>query len=270
MEQPCYEILILCMMKHRYNIAVSTLFAVTLLSAPMSFALAERGSSQSLAQVTLSTSGKGSFCSEIDGLASQALSSITDLEKKYNKKSEERMKEVCNVRTMQEQSEAERRGQSADMRAKALAELTAKAKTSKEKAALKKFAQDLDVALALRQKQVDESNAILRKQVDKMLSDRKAALSAATTSLKAAVDASVKKAKASCSNKASGNTVKDEFKDNLKKARISFEAAVQKIASTTPDSAIKTRNDAMLSAHKAFNKTLESKLSDLKKAAPTL
>lgn len=233
-------------------------------------ALAARDSSGSLAQVTLTTSGKSSFCGEIDGLAKQAIASIADLEVKYSKKAEDRMKEVWNRRTAQDQLESERRSQAADVRAKAVASLTAKAKSSKEKSALQTFAREIDTALALRQKKVDDSNSTLRTSVDKVIAQRKAALSSATTTLKSAVDAAVKKAKASCSNKTTADKVKDEFKTNLRNARLSFESAIQKIASTTPEAAIKVRNDALLGAHKDFSKTLEVKLSDLKKAAPAL
>jgi hypothetical protein len=247
------------------------LFAVLafalLVSALPTTTFAARGSSGSLAQVTLTTSGKASFCSEIDGLATQALSSITDLEKKYSKKAEDRMQEVWNRRTAQDQLESERRSQAADMRAKAVSELTAKAKSAKEKKALQTFAAQIDTALALRQKKVDDSNNMLRSSVDKVIAQRKAALSAATTTLKSAVDSAVKQAKASCSNKATTEKVKDEFKTNLKKARLSFEAAIQKIASTTPDAAIKVRNDALLSAHKEFNSTLEEKFTEVKKVS---
>jgi hypothetical protein len=200
------------------------------------------------------------FCAQIDKIIVQiGNNGSTSGEKRVEnieKRTEKREVVRTEVDTKREENDSKRKAQ--------LAELTKRATTDEQKAAIATFTETIEKALADKKTATDAILAAHRKEVDQLVLTRKTTLEKALTTLKSDIDTAKKKAVADCANNVSGESVRTTLKDSILNAQKTFRTTTQSIQKDTQSEKMTDRKKELQAIDEQFKKSVEQAKNNLK------
>lgn len=200
------------------------------------------------------------FCTQIDKIIVQIGSNspaqggkrLENVEKRSEKREEVRTQ----VDIKREENDNKRKAQ--------LAELTKRASTEEQKAAVATFTTAIEKALADKKIATDALLTAHRKEVDQTVAARKATLEKASVTLTSDIESAKKKAVSDCASGVSGETVRIALKDAIQKAQQNFRTSVQTVQKETPGDKIADKKKELQVIDETFKKSVEQAKNNLK------
>lgn len=212
-------------------------------------------------RIASSTRDNG-FCSQIDKILVQiGNGGQTSGEKRtenIEKRDEKRTEVRTEVDTRREENDTKRKSQ--------LSELTRRATTDEQKAAVLAFTTAIEKALLDKKTATDALLAAHRKEVDLVVASRREATDKALATLKADIETAKSKAKADCSNSVTGESVRTTLKDSIQRAQQAFRTTMQSIQKDTASSKREDKKEELKTIEATFKKSVEQARNNLKAA----
>ncbi len=211
-------------------------------------------------QIKASSTSERGFCAQIDkALIYVDIKSTTHEEKKVEKitkREEKRDESRAQVDTLRNENEIKRKTQ--------FDELTKRATTSEQKAAVAQFIVTINKALADKKTATDAVISTHRKEVDQEMNTRKIDTAKALVTLKTTIEAAKSKANADCTNGVPGTTVKKNLKDSIQEAQSVFQKTVKPLAQYVSTTKNNTQKKELQTIERAFKKSVEQSKKELK------
>jgi hypothetical protein len=149
-------------------------------------------------------------------------------------------------------------------REKLIEELTKRASTTEQKAALTNFITAMNKATLDKTTATDALIAAYKNEVAKISSTRKATIDTALTTLTTDIEAAKAKAKSDCKNNVQGELVRKNLKDSLQKAQEKFNATIAPLQKNAPTTTVELRKKELQVIEDTFKKSVERAKNDLK------
>jgi hypothetical protein len=213
---------------------------------------------------------KKNICTLYSNKFSKATGKIADNQIKLDSMRAEQLSKLGKNQADYDQKLSNIRITADQKRATQIVKMIGKASTSEQKAAVETFNAAITKALADRRSTVDSATTAYRTALDKVLTDRKTSINQATATYKAAVEAAYAKASSSCQSAVDKKTITKTLNADLKAAKDKFNSdrqSVDKFRSLIAP-LLKTRQQAINNAVKAYNKAVEDARVALKAAFP--
>jgi len=211
-----------------------------------------------------STNRNVGFCSQIDKalvyLDTKAINFGEKKEDAVNNRTEKREDHRSEVDTRRADNEVKRNNQ--------LEELSKRATTDAQKAALEAFRTSMNTALTERKKTVDAILLAHRTDIDKVVAARKTGAGEALVTLKADIEAVKTQAKSDCTNNIAGDTVRTNLKNAIQKAQEKFRETMKSLEKVkdVSEASRETRKQELQKAEDTFKKSVEDARNNLKAA----
>ena len=216
-----------------------------------------------------STTRESGFCTQIDKILVQIGNGgqtsgekrIENMEKRDEKR--EAVRTSVDIRRVD--NEAKRKTQ--------LDELMKRATTPEQKTAVTTFTTDMNKALLDKKTATDLIITAHRKDVDQVVASRRTVYDKALATLKTDIDAAKSKAKTDCANNVSGDSVRQNLKEAIKKAQDTFRTTLQILQKDTLAAKKDAKKVELQAVEDAFRKNVEPARKNLKealKAQPTV
>lgn len=209
-----------------------------------------------------SSTRENGFCSQIDKiLVNIGQGGQTSGEKRTEnmaKRDEKREENRSEVDTRREENEVKRKNQ--------LTELTNRAKTDEQKAAVLTFTTAIEKAIADKKVATDAVLLSHRKEVDRAITNRRTATEKALATLKSDIENAKSKAKTDCANGVTGETVRTTLKDSILKAQQTFRSTTQSIQKDTFTEKREAKKIELQAIEATFKKNTEQAKNNLKSA----
>ncbi len=208
------------------------------------------------------------LCSRLDTRSTEILKRITERIGQKDGKQDDRLETLTGKRATWDEKRTSNRDEREAYRNKRYANLTERANTEEEKAAVKAFEDAVEAATETRQKSTDSAVNEFRKAMDTSISGRQGGIDSVLVEFKSDVETAFKKAVSSCDNGTAVKTVRETLRSDLKNARNELKAgyeSLDKARDPRPD-LVAARNAKIKTASEAFKASVESAKAELKKA----
>lgn len=202
------------------------------------------------------------FCSQIDKILVQVDTKTTLPGEKrvenITNREEKRVVTRSEVDATREENDSKRKIQ--------LEELTRRATTEEQKAAVTAFITAVEKALATKKASTDTLLETHRAEIDKNVATRKSAIEKATATLKTDIETAKAKAKSDCANGVNGDTVRTTLKDSIQKAQAAFRTTLQPLQNTADTTKQEAKKKELKVIEDTFKKSVEQAKNNLKSA----
>jgi hypothetical protein len=207
-----------------------------------------------------STTKELGFCAQMDKIVVNiGNGAVTSGEKRVEngeKKDEKREEKRSSIDERREDNTTKRKDQ--------LEELTKRATTDAQKAAVVAFTVSIDKAIAVRKSAIDKVLLTHRTDVDTMIAQRRTLAEKALATLKSDIEKAKAKATTDCSNNVSGDTVRTNLRDSIQKAQLTYRINMRSLQNEVPTSKIEARKAELKKIESEFKTSVEQAKKDLK------
>jgi hypothetical protein len=209
-----------------------------------------------------SSTRENSFCAQIDKILVQVdIKGLTGAEKRTENvinREEKREESRTKIDLHREENDIKRKTQ--------LEELTRRATTTEQKAAVLAFTTIVEKALSDKKIALDALLLAHRNEVDKITASRKIIIEKAITLLRADIEAVKTKAKLDCTSGVAGDSVRTTLKDSIQKSQQTFRITMQSLEKDTLSLKRESKKEELRAIEMAFKKSVEQAKNNLKTA----
>ncbi len=212
---------------------------------------------------------KVDFCSAVDAFAEKLSKDMTESTARFGAKETDRQTQLDLKIAQQEAERQNSRFAWDNSRDKVYTDLSARASTDAQKAAIKKFRAAVDLAVEARRKSVDKATTDFKSGVDKGISSRKTAVEKATQLFKDSTDKALSDAKADCTKGVASADARARYLTALEAAQQQLKQSLAQIKTTDNlRTLVSTRQTAIEQAAKDFKSAVTKAENTLKLAFP--
>ena len=206
------------------------------------------------------------FCNNLDKFLNNANDKASARQLAKDEKFAQRQSAIDAKRAENDKKLADLRAQALLRQNEKIDNISQKATTPEQQAALAEFKAGVSNAVSIRQAAMDAARNTYRSGVDKIIADRKTAINNAMSALNSSVEAAVAKAKSDCASGVDAVTVRTALQSAIKSARENFRTTVQSIGSIGDQikTLVQARQDSYAKIKEEFKNTLESLKATLK------
>lgn len=215
------------------------------------------------------TRTKVDFCSAVDAFAEKLNKDMTESTARFGAKETDRQVQLDLKIAQQEAERQNSRFTWDNSRDKVYTDLSARASTDAQKAAIKKFRAAVDLAVEARRKSVDKATTDFKSGVDKGISARKTSVEKATLLFKDSADKALSDAKADCTKGVASADARTRYITALEAAQQQLKQSLAQIkTSDNLRALVSARQAAIEQAAKDFKTAVTKAENTLKLAFP--